>query len=97
MSTIRLTLNEALEEIIQELENSYKTMSRTEILKMAIAEFYNFRFGTRTRVKSLPPNKQNKSKAFKKWLDAKIEPELNKGELEEVFGDWWTENKADLR
>ena len=97
MSTIRLTLNEALEEIIQELENQYKTMSRTEILKMAIAEFYNSRFGTSPKLKSTTQSKQNKSQIINKWLHTGTEPNLEKGELEEVFGDWWSDNKVDLR
>jgi thymidylate synthase len=94
MSTIRLTLNQSLEEIIQELENSYKTMSRTEILKMVIAEFYNARFGSNS--KTNVQSKKN-SQIVNKWIDTKVEPEMAKGEIEEVFGDWWSENKEELR
>ncbi len=94
MSTIRLTLNPAMEEIIQELENNYKTMSRTEILKMVIAEFYNARFGNSARPKT---QTQKNSQIINKWLNTKVEPEIDKGDLEEVFGDWWSENKTDLR
>lgn len=96
MPSIRLTLNPPLEKIIQELEDNYKTMSRTEILKMAIAEFYNARFASSSKpdkiVRHLKP-----CRVIDKWLSTKVEPELTKGELEEIFGDWWTENKENLR
>jgi hypothetical protein len=90
MSTIRLTLNQSFEEIIQELEEAYKPMSRTEILKMAVAEFYRQRMSQANK-------KTKNTQLVDDWLDTGQEPDLPKGQAEEAFGDWWSQNKTDLR
>lgn len=93
MSSIRLTLNDALEEIIQEIEAAYKPMSRTEILKLALAEFYRAHFS------SLQDQQQTKKniQAVDKWLAKGAVPNLPKGQFEDAFGDWWSSNKDSLR
>jgi len=96
MSTIRLTLNQSMEEVIAELEQAYKPMSRTEILKMTVAEFYNSRFGKTSKKKTKRSSKQN-VQLVNKWIQTKQEPNLSAEELENAFGDWWAENKAELR
>jgi len=96
MPTIGLTLNESMQEVIQEIEAAYKPMSRSEILKMIIAEFYNARFTSSGRGKSKQPTQKN-IKLVDIWLEDKQEPELDKGDLEEAFGDWWSQNKKNLR
>lgn len=41
MSTIRLAVNQDLENVFKLLEQEYKPMSRAEILKMVLAKAYN--------------------------------------------------------
>jgi hypothetical protein len=97
MSTIRLTLNQSLEEVIQELEQAYKPMSRTEILKMTIAEFYSSRFNKTTKTTTTSKSSTKKIKTIDNWVDTGVEPDIEKGEIEEAFGEWWSLNKNDLR
>lgn len=41
MSTIRLTVTKELEEVLTFLENRYKPLSRSEILKLGLAKIYS--------------------------------------------------------
>jgi hypothetical protein len=43
MSTVRLTLTDELEEILRELEQDYRPLTRAELIKLAIAELYRGR------------------------------------------------------
>ena len=97
MNTLRLTLNQSLEEVIQELEQAYKPMSRTEILKMTIAEFYNSRFGKKTASKddmtadeylrSNPANKRAVDEGIKQVENGEYVTFKNVEELKKYVGN----------
>ena len=99
MNTIRLTLNPSLEEVLEKLEMTYKPMSRSEILKMTIAEFYNSRFGNGAAKKASksPVKAQERVELINQWIETKQQPDLPAEELEDAFGEWWAENKKELR
>ena len=99
MNTIRLTLNPSLEEVLEKLEMTYKPMSRSEILKMTIAEFYNSRFGNGAAKKATqsPVKAQERVELINQWIKTKQQPDLPAEELEDAFGEWWAENKKELR
>jgi len=95
MSTIRLSLNQALEEVIETLEQAYKPMSRTEILKMAIAEFYNSRFGNgQIMNKTGKTTKQTKKKNIqiaKQIVEEGKELNISKDRIDDIMADYWEE------
>lgn len=97
MSTIRLSLNPSLEEVLEELEKAYRPMSRTEILKMAIAEFYNSRFGDPQIKTKKVSTRKDRVELVDKWLETKKEPDMSAEDLEEAFGEWWSQNKNSFR
>ena len=94
MNTLRLTLNQSLEEVIQELEQAYKPMSRTEILKMTIAEFYNSRFGNTGVQKTSAKGGQKRTKAqniqiAKQIVEENKDLNIPKDEIDEIMADYW--------